>query len=136
LFDKEKSEQAAQDLLGMQFEIGGRGPKVIDCYGVLKFYFGEFGLNLPDYSYVEDWAGQTELYLMEYAKFFRKLSPDEELEIGDVILFNSKENPSHTGIYLGEERFIHAYEKAGTRIDSLTNRAWKGKIYGYFRNKE
>ena len=120
----------------MQFEIGGRGPKVIDCYGVLKFYFGELGLNLPDYSYVEDWEGKTELYLMEYAKFFRKLSPDEELEIGDVILFNSKENPSHTGIYLGEGRFIHAYEKAGTRIDSLTNRAWKGKIYGYFRNKE
>jgi cell wall-associated NlpC family hydrolase len=135
LFDKIKSEQIAQDLLGMQFEIGGRGPKTIDCYGVLKFYFGEFGFSLPDYSYVEDWSGQTELYLKEYAKFFRKLNKDEELEIGDVILFNSKENPSHAGVYVGESKFIHAYEKAGTKIDSLTNPVWKKTIYSFFRVK-
>jgi len=135
LFDKTKSDQIAQDLLGMSFEIGGRGPEKIDCYGVLVHYFKEFDLMLPDYSYVEDWCGQTELYLQEYSKFFRKLDKDkdEELEIGDMILFNSKENPSHAGVYLGEMRFIHAYDKAGTRIDSLTNKLWKNKVFGFFR---
>jgi cell wall-associated NlpC family hydrolase len=135
LFDKIKSDKVAQDLLGMKFEIGGRGPEKIDCYGVLTAYYENFGLKLPDYSYVEDWNGKTELYLQEYASFFRKLDKDEKLEIGDMILFNSKENPSHSGIYLGEGNFIHAYEKAGTKIDSLTNSIWKGKIYGNFRIK-
>jgi cell wall-associated NlpC family hydrolase len=134
-FDKIKSDEISQSLLGMKFEIGGRGPEKIDCYGVLKYFFSEFGFNLPDYSYMDDWSGKTDLYLQEYANFFRKLGKDEELEIGDVILFNSKENPSHTGIYLGECRFIHAYDKAGTRIDSLVNPLWKGKIYGFFRVK-
>lgn len=135
-FDKQKSYEISQSLLGMKFEIGGRGPEKIDCYGVLKYYFDKFGLNLPDYSYVDNWCGKTELYLQEYANFFKKLGKDEKLEIGDMILFNSKENPSHSGIYLGEGKFVHAYEKAGTRIDSLTNPVWKGKIWGYFRVKE
>jgi len=136
LFNLAKSNQIAQDLLGMQFEIGGRGPEKIDCYGVLIHYFKEFEIKLPDYSYVEDWSGKTDLYLQEYASFFRKLTKDEKLKVGDMVLFNSKEYPSHAGIYLGEGRFIHAYDKAGTRIDSLTNPLWKDKIYGYFRIKD
>lgn len=135
-FDKTKSDKIGQDLLGMKFEIGGRGPEKIDCYGVLVHYYKEFDLKLPDYSYTDDWSGQTELYLQEYAHFFRKLDKDEKLEIGDMILFNSKEYPSHSGIYLGESTFIHARDKVGTKIDSLTNPVWRGKVYNYFRIKE
>jgi cell wall-associated NlpC family hydrolase len=135
-FSKTKSDKIAQDLLGMQFEIGGRGPEKIDCYGVLIYFFKAFGIKLPDYSYVDDWSGKTELYLQEYAKFFRKLGSDEELEIGDMILFNSKEHPSHSGVYLGEGRFLHSYQKAGTKIDSLTVPYWKNKVYMNFRIKD
>ena len=137
MFNKIKSDEISQSLLGMQFKIGGRGDDgTIDCYGVLKYYFYKFNLQLPDYSYVEDWSGKTELYLQEYAKFFRKLDKDEGLEIGDMILFTSKENPGHAGVYIGESRFVHAYDKAGTKIDSLTNPAWKQKVFGYFRVRE
>lgn len=136
MFAKQKSDEISQSLLGMKFELGGRGPEKIDCYGVLKYFYNEFDLKLPDYSYVDDWSGKTDLYLQEYASFFRKLGKDEELEIGDMLLFNSKENPGHAGVYLGESKFIHAYDKAGTKIDSLTNPVWKGKIFGYFRINE
>jgi cell wall-associated NlpC family hydrolase len=132
-FTKIRSDEISQELLGMSFELGGRGPGKIDCYGVLIYFFKEFGLKLPDYSYVDDWTGKTELYIQEYASFFRKLDGDEKLEIGDMILFNSKENPGHAGVYLGESKFIHAYQKAGTRIDSLTNKLWKDKVFGFFR---
>lgn len=134
-FIKARSDEISQSLLGMSFEIGGRGPKEIDCYGVLKYYYEQFGFNLPDYSYVDDWSENSKQYLREYASFFRKLDKDEKLEIGDVILFYSKETANHAGVYLGDGRFIHAFDKAGTRIDSLTTPLWKQKIYGYFRVK-
>jgi cell wall-associated NlpC family hydrolase len=102
----------------------------------LIYFFKEFDLKLPDYSYIDTWGENSNLYLQEYANFFRKLDKDEKLEIGDVILFNGKENPSHTGVYLGDSKFVHAYQKAGTRIDSLVNPIWKGKVYGKFRVKE
>ncbi len=136
MLSKIKSDLIAQELLGMSFELGGRGPKTIDCYGVLIHYFKNFDFDLPDYSYVDDWAGNSDIYLREYASCFRKLGDDEPLEIGDVILFYSKETANHAGVYLGEGQFIHAFQKAGTRIDSLTNPLWKKNMYGYFRLKE
>lgn len=135
-FDKVRSDEVSQSLLGMSFEMCGRGPKKIDCYGLIVLYFKGFDVNLPDYSYTEDWEKNSELFLSEYAKCFRKLDPTEKPEIGDVILFHWKENPTHAGVYLGGGRFIHSYDKAGTRIDSLTNPHWKQKVDNYFRIKE
>ncbi len=136
-FGKIESEEIAQKILGMSFAIGARGENnSIDCYGVLKMYYKEFGYILPDYSYAEDWCGSTDLYLKEYASFFRKLGPDEKLEIGDMILFYSKETANHAGIYLGDGKFIHSFLKAGTRIDSLTTPLWKQRVYNYFRMRE
>lgn len=137
LFDERKSEKIAQDLLGMEFEMGGRGEnKKIDCYGVLIYYFSKFGIKLPDYSYLDDWDDKEEYYLKEYSSMFRKLEDHEEPQCGDVILFkNMVESANHAGVYLGNNKFIHAYQKIGTKIDSLTHPVWKKKIYGFFRLK-
>jgi hypothetical protein len=132
-FQKQKSDKIAQDLLGMEFETGGREPKKIDCYGVLVHYFKEFEISIPDYSNIKDWGDRGEDYLKEYSECFRKLSRDEKLEIGDVILFNSKESLSHAGVYLGKNEFVHSYSKIGTKIDSLINPIWKEKVYSFFR---
>lgn len=138
LFDREKSEQIAQDLLGMQFKLGGRGPKEIDCYGVLVHYYKAFGLELPDYSSSADWGENEDTILSEYAKFFVKLDPDEPLAVGDMILFLSeKEVMGHLGVCLGNNRFIHSYDKIGVKIDNFsTNKIWKERVCGHFRVRE
>ena len=137
-FDDKKSEKIAQHLLRMQFEMGGRGEdRKIDCYGVLKYFYAQFDIHLPDYSYRDDWNEKEELYLREYASFFRKLGADEPPEIGDMILFiNTAEAANHAALYLGKGRFIHAYRNIGTKIDLLTHKFWKQKIHGFFRIKD
>ena len=139
-FDKAKSLDIADSILGMEFKRGARGPEAIDCYGVVKYYYAQFGFTLPDYSYVENWDDKEEIYLAEYARFFRKLGPGETPEVGDMVLFvNTKEVANHAGIYLGDNNFVHAYEQIGTKIDSFIKRFpvnWKQKIYGYFRIRE
>ena len=154
IFDQKKCESIAQDLLGMKFKMGGRGPEEIDCYGVLVYFFREFGVDLPDYSYLDDWNPKEEYYLKEYASFFRRLDPQEVgaprgvgeaatpqgntplLIPGDMILFQNVEGASnHAGVYIGDGKFIHAYRKIGTKIDRLVSPIWKKKIYGYLRLK-
>lgn len=137
-FNKRKSEEIAQQLLGMDFEIGGRGEnKKIDCYGVLVLYYGSFDIKMPDYQYQTTWVGETERYLKEYSSMFTKLPPDEKPQIGDMILFHPGLEPAiHAGIYIGDNRFVHSCQKIGTKIDSLINSFWKNKIYGYFRIKK
>ena len=134
-FDKVKSDKIAQDLLEMSFEVGGRGPEKIDCYGVLVHYYEQFGLKMPDYSSEENWENRGEVYLREYATMARKLDPDEKPEVGDFILFKEVEGePNHAGVYLGDSRFVHSYQKIGVKIDSLVQ-FWGKKVYGYFRMK-
>ena len=51
-----------------------------------------------------------------------------DLEPGDILLFNrnGRGRVSHTGIYLGDNRFIHSssHRSGGVRIDSLSNGYW------------
>ncbi len=51
-----------------------------------------------------------------------------DLEPGDILLFNrnGRGRVSHTGIYLGDNRFIHSssHRSGGVRIDSLDSRYW------------
>lgn len=137
LFDERKSARIAQDLLKMKYRRGGRGPETVDCYGVLVCYYKQFGLALPDYFSRENWGDNEEIILSEYARFFRKLAAEEKPQTGDmIILRNMLGVEGHLGVYLGDRKFIHSFEKIGTKIDSLTNRLWKNKVYGFFRPKD
>jgi len=43
-----------------------------------------------------------------------------QLEVGDLVFFKIKKGRiSHVGIYLGNNKFVHAAVKGGVRIDSL-----------------
>jgi len=47
-----------------------------------------------------------------------------ELRPGDLVFFNTRNQPySHVGIYLGDERFVHAPSSGGrVRIDRMSDR--------------
>jgi cell wall-associated NlpC family hydrolase len=51
-----------------------------------------------------------------------------------ILFVNTVEAPNHAGVYLGDGRFVHSYQKIGITIDSLvTNKIWKERVYGFFR---
>jgi cell wall-associated NlpC family hydrolase len=49
---------------------------------------------------------------------------------GDLVFFNTSGHPfSHVGIYVGQNRFVHAPNEGGTvRIDSLISAYWGPRI--------
>lgn len=135
-FSKTKSDKIAQDLLNCSFEKLGRGPDKLDCLGVIILYFKEFGIEIPDYSHIEDWGEYDEEYVRAIPKLLRKLEPDEKLEIGNIIVFRDVReitgNLNHAGIYLGEGDFIHAGVNFGIKISKLHEKSWQSRVYGYF----
>ena len=136
-FDKKKSNEIAQRLLGMTFELGGRGPKEVDCYGILCLFYKEFGIEMPDFTKYDNWDGKEEHYLNRYAEIAEKLPEGEKPQCGDFLLFKNIEGASnHAGVYLGDNLFIHSYRKIGVKIDSLVQKPWKEKISGWFRIKK
>ncbi len=131
IFDKKQAEEVAQKLLGTKFELGGRAFGIsLDCYGLLIAFFKEFGIDLPDYSYIDDWAENEDQYLKRYQSLARRLADDEDLETGDILIFGKvPEVGNHAGVYLGKNRFVHCSYKIGTKINSTNDKTRKDKTW-------
>ena len=126
-FDEKQAKKIAQKLLGSKFELGGRLFGIsLDCYGLLIAFFKEFGIELPDYSYLDDWAENEDQYLRRYQSLARRLNEDEKLEIGDIVIFGKvPEIGNHAGVVIEKNKFVHCCYKIGTRIDSVNDEKWK-----------
>jgi cell wall-associated NlpC family hydrolase len=49
----------------------------------------------------------------------------ENLQAGDLLFFSSDGmTPDHVGLYIGNDRFVHAEKKAGRVIVTALNEPW------------
>lgn len=90
--------ETAKQYLGVEYIWAANGPFAFDCSGYTKYVFKENGITIPRYS-------------GHQANVGTKISFDE-LEKGDLVFFDTekkfKRKVNHVGIYIGENRFIHA----------------------------
>lgn len=88
----------ARKLLNIPYKFGGNTILGIDCSAYVKKVYGMLGVDLPRTAREQFNEGQ------EIEK--------EELSIGDLVFFKTYASfPSHVGIYLGNNLFIHASSK-------------------------
>src|SRR4249920_2148910 len=102
-------------LVGLPYRYGGDSPQGgFDCSGLVDFVFRDAaGLVLP--------RSTRELIDIDAPKVDR-----DDLQPGDLVYFNPAGGKvSHSGIYVGEGRFVHAPSRGGTvRLDRLTDTYW------------
>lgn len=102
-------------LVGTPYRWGGNTPESgFDCSGLIDYVFREVaGVSLP--RIVQD------IYAVDLADV-----PRDRLQGGDLVFFHTfGDGVSHIGIYVGQERFVHAPNEGGTvRLDYLTNPYW------------
>jgi cell wall-associated NlpC family hydrolase len=105
----------AISLVGTPYRYGGTQPHTgFDCSGLIGFVFNEAaGLKLP----------RTTRELIDIEA---KAVDREDLQAGDLVYFNSRGGRvSHIGIYVGEDRFVHAPSTGGVvRIDKINTPYW------------
>jgi cell wall-associated NlpC family hydrolase len=103
----------ALGLVDTGYRFGGKNPEAgLDCSGMVSYVFDKAaGLNL---------AGSA----ADIARHGRPVGRDG-LRPGDLLFFNTRNRTySHVGIYIGDDRFVHAPSSNGkVRTDSLT-RGW------------
>ncbi|WP_246164891.1 C40 family peptidase [Pigmentiphaga aceris] len=109
----------AVQYLGIPYRRGGTGPTGFDCSGLVRFVFGEvLGLKLPHRA-------------EEIVNMGQELK-SKDLEPGDLVFYNTMgRRNSHVGIYLGDNRFVHAPSSGGVvRIESMELAYWKKRFNG------
>lgn len=99
----------ALGLLDVGYQFGGSNPEAgLDCSGMVRFIFKEaVGIVLPHNA-------------AALARMSKPVS-SERLQAGDLVFFNTRGfSYSHVGIYLGDNKFIHAPSSRGKiRVESL-----------------
>jgi cell wall-associated NlpC family hydrolase len=104
--------KAARELLGTRYRWAGVSAQTgFDCSGLVQQVFSYFEIDLPRSS-------------KEQYKIGEKIDKDE-LEAGDLVFFSSGgKQPTHVGIYVGDNQFLHAARKAKGVVISDMNQSW------------
>jgi cell wall-associated NlpC family hydrolase len=109
---RDQLARAARHFLGLPYRWGGMSERVgMDCSGLVKALFAKSSIALPRTAREQFHAGQ-DIAL-------------EKLEAGDLLFFSSDGvTPDHVGLYIGDNRFVHAEKKAGHVIVTALNQPW------------
>jgi len=109
--------QLAMQHLGKPYVWGGTGPNSFDCSGLVQYVFRQAGKELPRTADQQFNVGTP-------------VSRDQ-LQPGDLVFFkdtyknNYPNRITHVGIYIGNDRFIHAANPdQGVIISSLSESYW------------
>ena len=110
----------ALGLIGVSYRFGGETPEAgLDCSGLVRHVFQQVtGVTLPRTA--------KEMSQIGGAISMKDLAP------GDLVFFNTRRLAfSHVGIYLGDNRFIHAPRTGrDVEIANLDNRYWQKHFNG------
>jgi len=107
--------KTARQYLGVPHCMGGTTMKCMDCSGLLVTVFASHGIQLPHNS-------------EEQARYGSVISKKEDLRKGDMVFFIRSYRTSHfithSGIFLGDNKFIHTSSSDGVTITSLDDPWW------------
>jgi len=100
--------ETAFEYIGIPYRYGGHLPKNVDCSLLVQTVFSRHNLKLPRVAADQYNVG--------------KPVPVQELQSGDRLYFYNRARTKigHTGLYIGEGRFIHASSNRGkVAVDAL-----------------
>ena len=88
----------AKKFLNIPYKFGGSSIMGIDCSAYVQKVYGFVGINLPRSARLQFYEGEV--------------VDRDSLSIGDLVFFRTYASfPSHVGIYMGNDLFIHASSK-------------------------
>ena len=110
----------ALSLIGVDYKFGGNSPEQgLDCSGLIRYVFQQAtGISLPRTA-------------REQARVGESVAVDK-LQPGDLVFFNTRRFQfSHVGLYIGDNRFIHAPSTGGSvEVVSLEKQYWQKAFNG------
>lgn len=106
--------------IGVPYRYGGASPESgFDCSGLVQYVYAQgAGVALPRNTQRLSEVGAP--------------VPTDALEPGDLVFFDTLRKPySHVGIYLGDQRFIHAPTTGGqVELVDMRHRYWQTRYNG------
>jgi len=112
----------AEKQKGKMYRYGGESPKTgFDCSGLTQFAFEQgAGVSLPRTA-ADQYASAVKI-------------PKHQASKGDLVFFKtSGKRISHVGIYLGDEKFVHAPRTGKAITTDKLEGYWANRLVGFGR---
>lgn len=90
----ERAAAVALEQLGVPYRYGGSAPDGFDCSGLVHYSYARAGISVP----------RTTTALWDNAKPVDR----RDMRVGDILFFRIAGKMSHVGMYIGNDRFVHA----------------------------
>ncbi|RUM71645.1 MAG: glycoside hydrolase [Sulfurovum sp.] len=102
----------ATSKIGSPYVYAKTGPDSFDCSGFVYYLFSQHNITIPRTSLAQ-------------SKIGKKLTR-EALQKGDILFFDTsgKGHINHSGVYIGEDRFIHASSGKAKSVTISSLNAW------------
>jgi lipoprotein Spr len=111
------------DWYGTPYKLGGTTKKGVDCSAFSQFLFTSvYGFGIARTA--RDQYAET------------KRISRTQLKEGDLIFFNTRGGISHVGVYLQNNKFVHASTSGGVMISDIFEEYWARKFVGVGRLKD
>ena len=119
--DNEKGDRIisrARTMIGMPYVRGGRNPGGFDCSGLVQWAYKNEGISLPRTAREQSQVGT-------------RITDVEEMRAGDIVAFRHPRRGYHTGIYVGDGKFIHSpHRRDRVKISSLDDPYFRTTFLG------
>ena len=119
--DNEKGDRIisrARTMIGMPYVRGGRNPGGFDCSGLVQWAYKNEGISLPRTAREQSQVGT-------------RITDVEEMRAGDIVAFRHPRRGYHTGIYVGDGKFIHSpHRRDRVKISSLSDPYFRTTFLG------
>ncbi len=113
----EKLWKAFERYQGTPYQYGGTTARGFDCSGFITTAYREsLGRRLP----------RTTSQMLRHGDV---VHPDD-VKPGDIVFFRIGGKDQHAGIYMGDNRFIHASTSSGVIMSELNGYYWKDRFSG------
>lgn len=103
--------------MGTRYVLGGSTKRGIDCSALMQIFFASlYGISLPRTAKQQYDAS-------------RRISRTE-LKEGDLLFFNTTGGVSHVGMYLCNNKFVHASSSNGVTISDMFDPYYANRLVG------
>ena len=103
---------------GVPYRWGGATPTGVDCSALVQI------------AYANTWQIALPRTTTQQSSVGRRVTPSHA-RYGDLVFFHITGQEKHVGLYLGQQKFIHASSSQGVMISRMDNPYWASHFWQF-----